>query len=290
MVTAKTGEFEYEGFRLVYSDFGEGPRPLVLTPGLLLPRSMHDPLAKSLAERGNRVITLDPLGHGDSDQPADMWRYSMQQYAIQVVALLDHLEIDEAVVGGTSLGANITLETAVLAPDRLRGILVEMPVLDNALVGCALAFTPLLVAMTFGEPLTRVFAAVMRRVPRLGLWHYMDVGLDWVSRDPKPSAANLQGLFFGRIAPPRSERREIETPALVIGHGRDPVHPFSDSDCLVRELPNGRLIEASSMFELRLTPERLTNEIARFLDESWRPVSAEPRARRRGASRKASAS
>src|SRR5205814_9755481 len=132
--------------------------------------------------------------------------------------------------------------------------------------------------------------ALMRRVPRPGLWHYLDVGLDWVSRDTRSSAANLQGLFFGRIAPPRSERREIETTALVIGHGRDPVHPFSDSDCLVRELPNGRLIEASSMFELRLTPERLTNEIARFLDESWRPVSAEPRARRRGASRKASAS
>src|SRR5947207_7142753 len=181
MVTAKTGEFEYEGFRLVYSEFGDGPRPLVLLPGLLLPRSMHDPLAEALAERGNRVITLDPLGHGDADQPADMWRYSMQLYAKQVVALLDHLELDEAVVGGTSLGANITLETAVLAPERMRGLVVEMPVLDNALLGCALAFTPLLVAVTFGAPVSRVFAALMRRVPRPGLWHYLDVGLDWVS-------------------------------------------------------------------------------------------------------------
>jgi len=279
MGAVKTGNFEYEGFRLVYSEFGEGSRPFVLLPGLLLPRSMHDPLAAALAERGNRVITFDLLGHGDSDQPADMWRYSMQLYARQVVALLDHLELDEAVVGGTSLGANITLETAALAPDRLRGLVVEMPVLDNALLGCALAFTPLLVALTFGEPVARVFAATMRLVPRPGLWHYLDVGLDWVSRDPRTSAANLQGLFFGRIAPPRSERREIETPALVIGHGRDPVHPFSDSDCLVRELPNGRLLEANSLFELRLTPERITNEIARFLDECWRPASAAPRAR-----------
>jgi pimeloyl-ACP methyl ester carboxylesterase len=214
-----------------------------------------------------------------------MWHYSMQLYGKQVLALLDHLEIDEAVVGGTSLGANITLETACLAPERLRGIVVEMPVLDNALVACAVVFTPLLVGLTFGEPLMRLFAAVMRRVPRLGLWHYGDVGLDWVSRDPRPSAANLQGLFFGRIAPPRSERRQIETPALVIGHGRDPVHPFSDSDCLVRELPNGRLLEANSLVELRLTPERLTNEIARFLDECWRPVSASSRARRAGGSR-----
>ena len=288
MVAVKTGELDYEGFRLVYTEFGSGPRPLVLLPGLLLPRWMHDPLARDLAERGNRVITLDPLGHGDADQPTDMWRYSMQLYARQVVALLDHLEIDKAVVGGTSLGANITLETAVLAPDRMQGLVIEMPVLDNALLGCALAFTPVLVAVTFGEPLTRVFAGAMRLIPRVGLWHYLDVGLDVVSRDPKASAANLQGLFFGRIAPPRSERREIEPPALVIGHGRDPIHPFSDSDCLVRELPNGRLLEANSLFELRLTPERLTNEIARFLDECWRPIAA-ARAGSRGASRSASA-
>jgi pimeloyl-ACP methyl ester carboxylesterase len=281
MGAVRTGDFEYEGFRLVYSEFGEGSRPFVLLPGLLLPRSMHDPLAAALAERGNRVITFDLLGHGDSDQPADMWRYSMQLYAKQVAALLDHLELDEAVVGGTSLGANITLETAMIEPERLRGLVIEMPVLDNALLGCAIAFTPMLVAVTFGAPVTRLVAAALRRVPRTGAWHYLDVGLDWVSRDPRGSAANLQGLFFGRIAPPRSERRQIETPALVIGHGRDPVHPFSDSDALVRELPNGRLFEANSLFELRLTPERITGEIARFLDECWRPASTARRTRPR---------
>src|SRR2546423_11033672 len=128
MGAVTTGDFDYEGFRLVYSEFGEGARPLVLLPGLLLPRSMHDPLAKALAERGNRVITLDLLGHGDSDQPTDMWHYSMQLLAQQVVALVDHLEIDEAGGGGTSLGANVALETAGLAPERLPGMVVGMPV------------------------------------------------------------------------------------------------------------------------------------------------------------------
>ena len=42
----------------------------------------------------------------------------------------------------------------------------------------------------------------------------------------------------------------------------------------MRELPNGRLFEANSMFELRLTPERITSEIARVLDECWRPATA----------------
>jgi pimeloyl-ACP methyl ester carboxylesterase len=269
MVSVETGEFVHDGHRLVYDVHGSGPRPFLLLPGLMLPRTMHRPLAQALAERGNRVITLDLLGHGESDQPRDMWRYSMPIFGEQAIATLDHLEIEEAVVGGTSLGANVTLEAAVRAPDRLRGAVIEMPVLDNALLGCALAFTPLMVAVTFGAPVTRVLSGIVGRIPR-GPWHMTDVGLDWMSRDPAPSAAVLQGLFFGRTAPPRHERARIETRSLVIGHGRDPVHPFSDSDMLVRELRNGRLIEANSILELRLAPARLTGEIARFLDECWR--------------------
>jgi pimeloyl-ACP methyl ester carboxylesterase len=280
MVSIRTGEFIHEGHRLVYGEFGAGTRPFVLVPGLLLPRSMHDPLARALAERGNRVITLDLLGHGESDRPSDMWRYSMPLFAEQVVALLDHLEIDEAVVGGTSLGANVTLETCVLAPDRIRGAVIEMPVLDNALLGCAVAFAPLLVALTVGLPVTRIFSRMVSLLPRTPV-HLLNVGLDWVGQDPKPSGAVLQGLFFGRTAPPRSERSTIETRALVLGHGRDPVHPFSDADMLVRELRHGRMVEAGSMLEMRLTPTRLTGEIARFLDECWRSKSvATPRRRR----------
>jgi pimeloyl-ACP methyl ester carboxylesterase len=280
MVGGLRGEFEHQGYRLVYEEFGEGARPFLLLPGLLLPRTMHQPLAEALAAQGNRVITLDLLGHGESERPHDMTRYSMALFAEQAIALLDHLQLDEAVVGGTSLGANITLEAAAIAPERLRGVVVEMPVLDNALLACAVAFTPLLLYLTFGAPLARVNAAVVRRLPR-GLWHWADVGLDWVGQDPGPSAAVLQGLFFGRIAPPSAERRRIETPALVFGHTRDPIHPFNDADTLVRELPNARLVEASSMIEFRFTPERLTGELARFLDECWRPTEArEQRSRR----------
>ena len=144
-----------------------------------------------------------------------------------MIALLDHLEVDEAVVLGTSLGANTTLEAASLAPERLRGMVIEMPVLDNALLGCALAFTPLMVALTAGAPVMRAISAVARRVPRLP-WQ-ADILLDTVRQAPEPSAAVLQGLFFGRIAPHRSERRTFETPALVIGHQHDIVHPFSDA-------------------------------------------------------------
>ncbi|MDW5592932.1 alpha/beta hydrolase [Conexibacter stalactiti] len=271
--------FEHDGHRLAYGEHGSGPRPLVLLPGLLFSQRMQEPLADALAARGNRVITLDPLGHGDSDRPRDMWRYSMTTFGGQVVALLDHLGIDQAVVGGASLGANVALEVAAAAPERLRGMVLEMPVLDNALLGCAIGFTPLLVALTFGEPAMKLVQRVARVVPRRPLPLVPEILLDWVSQDPGPSAAVLQGLFFGRIAPHREIRRTFATPSLVIGHKRDPIHPFSDADMLAEELRDARLLNADSILELRTRPERLTAEIADFVDACWKPREAPAAAR-----------
>ena len=275
-----TGDFQFDGHRLVYDEYGSGRRLVVLLPGLLFSRKMHRPLAQTLAERGHRVVCLDLLGHGDSDRPPEMGNYSMIAFGRQAIALLDHLEVDKAVVGGTSLGANAALEATAAAPERVRGLLVEMPVLDNALLGCALAFTPLLASLTFGAPIARLLGGAARLTPRTGSL-LPDMMLDWVSQDPKPSASVLQGLFFGRVAPPSDERRELTQQTLVIGHYRDPVHPFSDSDMLVRELPNARLVEASSILELRLTPERLTGEIVEFVERCFKPAAKSGSARRR---------
>jgi pimeloyl-ACP methyl ester carboxylesterase len=273
-MAAETREFEYEGHRMVFDDYGAGERVVLLLPGLLFSRRMHRPLAETLADRGHRVLSLDLLGHGDSDRPPEMFNYGMQIFAQQAVALLDHLEIERAVVGGTSLGANVALEVAALAPERVQGLLIEMPVLDNALLGCAIAFTPMLVGLTFGAPAVRLLGRGARSIPR-GTSHLADMLLDWASQDPKPSASVLQGLFFGRVAPPSAERKQMDQRTLVIGHYRDPVHPFSDSDMLVSEMKNARLVEASSILELRLTPQRLTNEIVRFVDRAFSPPPAE---------------
>jgi pimeloyl-ACP methyl ester carboxylesterase len=285
----RRGSFVHGGNRLAYTEYGHGERVLVLVHGLLLSQRMHEPLAKALAARGNRVLTLDLLGHGASDRPRDMWRYSMSLFAEQVVALLDHLDIDSAVIGGTSLGANVTLEVAFLAPSRVRGMVIEMPVLDNALVAGALAFTPLMVALSFAEPAMIGLSTLARRVPRRGVPFWVDVGLDIIRQDPRPSAAVIQGILFGRVAPHRRERRRMTQPALVIGHHRDPIHPFSDADMLAEELREARLVEASTVLELRLAPQRLSSEIATFLDSCWAPRRVSPR-RRPAARRSARAS
>jgi len=263
-MAAATGSFRYHGHRITYDVHGEGERVLVLVHGLLMNRRMYEKLAPEMASRGNRVVAIDLLGHGDSDKPQDMRIYSMSSFANQVVALIDHLGLAPPVVGGTSLGANVTLELAVHHPERARGLLIEMPVLEDALLGAALTFTPILVSLRFGKPLLSLLAAATERVPRSN--YVADILLDWMRRDPGTSRAVLEGVLFAGAAPPREERKEIEQPSLVIGHPADPLHPFSDADILVEELPNARLVDANSILEWRLTPKRLDDELARFLD------------------------
>ena len=266
-MSPRDGSFTFEGHTLTYSEWGEGEQVLVLVHGLLMNRRMFDRLAPEMASRGNRVVCVDLLGHGRSDRPGDMRLYNMPEFGRQTAALLDHLELDRPVVGGTSLGANSTLEFAAAYPGRARALLIEMPVLDNALLGAALAFTPVLLSLRFGRPVLEGLAMALQRVPRTN--HLLDMGLDWLRQEPGPSAAVLEGILFDRSAPPHAERERISEPALVIGHPSDPLHPFSDAGMLVEEMPNARLIDANSILEWRLNPSRLDDLLADFMDEVY---------------------
>jgi pimeloyl-ACP methyl ester carboxylesterase len=261
--------FECDGHRLAYTVHGEGDQATVLLPALLLSQKMQMPLARELARRGSRVITLDPLGHGRSDRPTESWRYSMSSFAKQTLALLDHLELERAIVGGTSLGANITLELASRAPERVQGMIIEMPVLDNAIAACGAVFTPLLMAMKFGRPAMETLARCARAIPESRVPFLAAITLECLAQDPGPNAAVLGGILYSRVAPDHVERCSLQAPALVLGHHRDPVHPFSDAGMLASELPNARLVEANSIIELRLRPERLTDTIAQFVHGCW---------------------
>jgi pimeloyl-ACP methyl ester carboxylesterase len=259
------GAFHYEGHRIEYDSYGEGEKVIVLVHGLLMNRHMFDRLAPELASRGNRVICVDMLGHGRSDRPEDLRLYSMPLFARQVAALLDHLEAPDAVVGGTSLGANIALEVATREPERARGLFIEMPVLDHALPAVAAFFAPMLLGLRVARPVFESISRFTSAIPRTN--YLLDIGLDWVRQEPGPSSAVLEGLLLGETAPHREERMRIEHPTLIVGHPRDPLHPFSDSGMLAEELRNARLVEANSILEWRLKPERLNAELTAFIDE-----------------------
>jgi pimeloyl-ACP methyl ester carboxylesterase len=277
LVSERIGQFFHDGHRLEYTEYGGGDRWVVLVHGQLMPRRMHQPLARHLAAAGAHVLTVDMLGHGRSDRPDDPLEYSMTAFGEQIIALLDDRGIEQAVVGGTSLGANASLEAAVMAPERVRGVIAEMPVLDNALEAGILAFAPLLFLSRFVPLSVSTLRVVTRAVPRGIVPFWTGIVLDTLDQRPAPMAAVIHGIFFGRIAPPSRQRKGIEAPTLVVGHPRDPVHPAADAAMLAEELPDCTFVEARNILEWRLRPQRLNALAADFVARCF---DGEPSARR----------
>ncbi len=260
--------FTYMEHRLSYEVHGQGGRTVVLLHGLLMDADMNRRLGRSLADHGNRVLLLDLLGHGGSSRPREAAAHRMDLYARQVVALLDELRIDRAVIGGASLGADVALQVAVAAPQRVQGLILEMPVLESGAPVAALTFVPLLLALHYLHPLFRAVAGVTARLPRPSN-ATLDSLVEILSADPDEAAAVLHGVLLGPVAPTEEQRRAITAPALVIGHRGDPLHPYADARRLARLLPGASLVAARSIAELRCSPQRLTNEITDFVERAW---------------------
>ena len=281
LVSERIGQFFVESHagrdRLEFTEYGAGDAWVVLLPGELLPRRVQQPLARVLAGAGLHVVSLDLLGHGRSDRPADPQAYSVTAFAEQVVALLDHLGAAQAVVGGVSLGANVALEVAAIAPSRVRGLILEAPVLDNGVEAGILTFGPLLLTARFLPLAVSAVRRVTRPVPRGVVPFWAGVALDACDQRPGPLAALVHGLFFGRAAPSAAERRRITVPTLVVGHPIDPVRSMADAEMLADELPQATLLRARSPLEWRLRPERLDAAAVELATGCWRT----PRRRRR---------
>jgi pimeloyl-ACP methyl ester carboxylesterase len=266
LVSERIGQFFHDGHRLEYTEYGGGDRWVVLVHGQLMPRRMHQPLARHLAASGAHVLTVDMLGHGRSDRPEDPLEYSMTAFGEQILALLDDRGIEQAVLGGTSLGANASLEAAVIAPERVRGVIAEMPVLDNALEAGILAFAPLLFLSRFLPASVSSLRLLTRAVPRGVVPFWAGIVLDTLDQRPAPMAALIHGIFFGRIAPGSRLRKGIQAPALVIGHPHDPIHPAADAAMLAEELPDSTFVEARGILEWRMRPQRLNAIAADFVE------------------------
>ena len=262
--------------RLSYEIYGSGDRVRVWLHGLLLDASLSRGLARRLAARGNRVVLLDLLGHGRSDKPRHAGPHRMDLYAEQVLCLLDELGAEQVVLGGVSLGTNVSLLATVQAPGRVRGLVLEMPVLESAAPAAALVFAPLLVEVHYARAVLRLVSRLASRLPPTGLGP-LDSFISAAASDPGEIAAVLHGVLLGPIAPTIDQRRAITAPALVLGHGIDLIHSFADARRLARQLPDARLIRTRIFAELWVRPARLTGEISQFLDRVW--AGSEPRVR-----------
>ncbi len=159
-VTHTTHTLTFGQYRLNYEVYGSGDRVLVWLNPILFDSKLSRGLARALAARGNRVVLLDLLGHGQSEKPVQPSAHRMDLYAQHVLALLDELGVDQAVLGGISLGTNVSLLAAAQAPERVRGLVLEMPVLETAAPAAALTFVPLMLQVRYARGPLRLVSRV----------------------------------------------------------------------------------------------------------------------------------
>jgi pimeloyl-ACP methyl ester carboxylesterase len=121
-VTGTDRYVEANGIRQHFIDYpGDGPT-LILTPGLTANARFFDGLIDAGLAPALRVVAADLRGRGETDQPDS--GYTMADHAADIIGLMDHLEIDRAVLGGHSFGGLLTYYMAAELPDRVRRCVV----------------------------------------------------------------------------------------------------------------------------------------------------------------------
>src|SRR5689334_12717687 len=109
------------GQRIHFEDSGGAGPPVLLAHGFFMNQSMFDRQVAVLAP-AFRVIRWDARGFGkteDDGRPFTYW-----DLAADCIGLLDHLGLERAVLGGLSQGGFLSLRAALLAPARVKGLVL----------------------------------------------------------------------------------------------------------------------------------------------------------------------
>src|ERR1051326_7179348 len=109
--------------QLTYTDTGVG-RPIVLIHGYPFNRALWTEQIPALSN-SNRIIAPDLRGFGESDASSEI--STMSSLAADVAALMDHLQIPRATIGGLSMGGYVALAFYKQFPSRVRALILADP-------------------------------------------------------------------------------------------------------------------------------------------------------------------
>jgi 3-oxoadipate enol-lactonase len=220
------------GAEIAYDDTGGDGPAVILGHGFLMDRSMFEPQVEAL--RGDyRVITWDERGFGDTEY--DGQPYSYWDSASDCLGLLDQLGIDRAVVGGMSQGGFLSLRAALLAPERVRGLILlntQAGSEDPDVIPLYQGMVDAWVADGPSDELAGTTASIILTDP--------DLSKAWIAKWQGRKKETLAQPATTLLTRDSIEDRlgEITAPALVVHGTADAAITVADAERLVAELPN----------------------------------------------------
>jgi pimeloyl-ACP methyl ester carboxylesterase len=261
---------------LAASDDGTGI-PVVLAHGLSATRHYVVMGSTGLQRAGHRVIAYDARGHGASSPAPAADAYGHAELGADLLAVLDALEIERAVLAGVSMGAHTILRLALDAPERVAGLVAITPAYDP-------------VGFDDAERLRR-YDALAEGLRANGVQGYLDayaverlpVGRresvatfvrQSIARHEHPGAVAdaLQGVPRSRPFGDLHALEEIECPAVVVASRdeADPGHPLALGEAYAELLPAGRLVvEDEGSSPLAWQGGRMSKVIAALAAQAW---------------------
>ncbi len=269
-----------DGYLLSYQEAGPAEAGVVvLVHGLLSDSTTWQPAMAELAARGLRVIAPDLLGHGESDKPAH-GRYTLEDFAASLQALLCELGIEQATIGGHSLGGGTSIAFAHRHPERVERLVLVASggfgtELHPVLRGATLPGARTLLRLALNERTARLYSG--QRLHRsLGLSPESVENLARIGRgitSPEGRAAFFATLT-GSIdaAGQRGSMLDLgyvdaELPTLLVWSEHDPIIPVEHAHVAAQFLRAGRLelFPGSSHEPHRRHHERFAEVVADFI-------------------------
>ena len=261
---------------LAASDDGNGI-PVVLAHGVSATRRYVVMGSNGLQRAGHRVIAYDARGHGASSPAPAPDAYGYELLSADLLALLDGLQIERAVLAGSSMGAHTILRLALDVPERVAGVVVITPGYDP--VGFdgeqrLRRYDALAAGLREGGVEGYLAAYDVQRLPAAMRTSVAAFVRQSIARHEHPDAVAdaLQVVPRSRPFEDLHALEQIECPAVVVASRdeADPGHPLALGEAYAELLPAGRLVvEDEGSSPLAWQGGRLSKVIAELAREAW---------------------
>ena len=227
-------EVEARGVRLGYDELNPGApgTPVVLLHGWTADATEWRPVAERLA-KSRRVVLPEHRGHGRSEVPSG-GRFTIEEMARDLAALLDKLQIPRCIHGGHSMGGMVAQRLALMFPDRVERLILSATsgkVVDGPKMVLLTGVNWLLLRLTIKAMAVNIRLAYHNATPEIIAKH--------LATDPRTIRGAYGALLRHNTL---KELGRIRTPTLVVSGTKDRLLPWRMGKKLAEGIPGAKLV------------------------------------------------